>query len=172
MAPATLDPVAFRSAMSQWATGVSVVTSLGPLGPAGCTANAVTSLSLDPLELLVCFDRGSDTLQAVSASGRLAVNMLTVEQEALSARFARKGAPEVKFDGVPYTLIEGVPVLDGTLATLVCEVDRVLAGGDHEIVIGHPTTCTARPDAEPLIFLRNGYTRAMPAPAAVPTRRG
>jgi len=170
MAPGTLDPIAFRSAMSHWATGVSVITSLGPAGPAGCTANAVTSLSLDPLELLVCFDRGSDTLQAVNASRRLAVNMLTAEQEELSARFARKGTPEIKFAGVPYDLVEGVPVLADTLATLVCDVDRMLEGGDHEIVIGHPITCTARVDAEPLIFFRNGYTRAIPA--AVPTPRG
>jgi flavin reductase (DIM6/NTAB) family NADH-FMN oxidoreductase RutF len=161
MASATLDAVTFRGAMSHWATGVSVITSLGPAGPAGCTANAVTSVSLDPLELLVCFDRSSDTLQAVRASGRLAVNVLTAEQEAISTRFAGKGAPDVKFAGIPYSLVEDVPVLDGALATLVCDVDRFLEGGDHEIIIGHPISCTMQMDAEPLIFFRNGYTRAM-----------
>jgi 3-hydroxy-9,10-secoandrosta-1,3,5(10)-triene-9,17-dione monooxygenase reductase component len=172
MAAATLDPRVFRSVMSHWATGVSVITSLGPAGPAGCTANAVTSVSLDPLEMLVCFDRASDTLQAVTTSGRLAVNVLTTDQEHLSARFARKGSPEIKFADVGYDFLEGVPVLADTLATIVCDVDRMLAGGDHEIVIGHPITCTMRPEAEPLIFFRNAYTRATPVRDAVPTLRG
>lgn len=154
-----LDPTTYRSVMSHWATGVSIIASVVDGEPTGCTANAVTSLSLAPLELLVCFDRSSDTLAAVRQQGRFSVNMLDAGQAELSSRFARKGRPAEKFAGVPHRLEHGVPVLEGALAHVICEVDRLLDGGDHEIAIGRPLSCGARADGEPLIFFRNGYGR-------------
>src|SRR5690242_5451774 len=91
--PGTEVPAAeFRDAMGYFATGVSVVTSVGADGtPVGTTANAVTSLSLDPPLILVCFDLGSLTLRAIQEHGAFAVNVLAAGQKHLSAGFARRG---------------------------------------------------------------------------------
>ncbi len=91
----------FRQAMGHFATGVTVVTSIGDDGePVGTTASAVTSLSLDPPLVLVCFDRESQTLQAIRAHGAFAVNVLAAPQQHLSANFARRGLAAA-WDGVP-----------------------------------------------------------------------
>ena len=84
----------FRHAMGHFATGVTIVTSLGADGsPVGTTASAVTSLSLDPPLVLVCFDLGSLTLRAIRGHGSFAVNVLGAAQGQLSANFARRGLP-------------------------------------------------------------------------------
>jgi flavin reductase (DIM6/NTAB) family NADH-FMN oxidoreductase RutF len=159
-----VDAMAFRGLMSQWATGVSVIASLGPEGPSGCTANAVTSVSLEPIQLLVCFDRRSDTLAAVRASGRFSINVLTAEQAPVSTRFASSEPPAAKFSGIAYQLEAGAPIIEGCLAAVICEVDRMLDGGDHEIVIGRPLAGHVQESGEPLIFFRNGYGRHQPIP--------
>src|ERR1700749_637630 len=82
----------FRDAMSHFATGVTVVTSVGADGtPVGTTANAVTSLSLDPPLILVCFDLGSVTLRAIQGHGAFVVNVLAAAQRQVSANFAPRG---------------------------------------------------------------------------------
>src|ERR1700723_4585114 len=86
----------FRQAMGHFATGVTVVTSIGDDGePVGTTASAVTSLSLDPPLVLVCFDRTSMTLRAIRGHGAFVVNVLAAPQERLSANFARRGLAAV-----------------------------------------------------------------------------
>src|SRR5208283_4721604 len=115
----------FRRAIGHFATGVTVVTSVGPDGePVGTTANAVTSLSLDPPLLLVCFDRVSVTLQAVRAHGAFVVNVLAERQRHLSANFARRGLA-ASWDGVRHHPGRtGSPRLDGVLAALECTVEE------------------------------------------------
>src|SRR3954469_21323597 len=100
MAPTGLTPEQFRAALGAYATGVTVVTAIGPNGPSGATANAVTSLSLDPPLMLACLDRGSRTLTSVRAQGRLGVNALAAGQEELPRRFAGKGEESEKWEGV------------------------------------------------------------------------
>ena len=85
-----LGPDRFRSVMGRFATGVMVVTATSPEGPVGLTANAVCSLSLDPLLLLVCFDNEARTLPVVREAGRFGVNVLRSDQEALARLFASK----------------------------------------------------------------------------------
>ncbi len=150
-----------RDVMGHFATGVSVVTARGEDGaPVGTTANAISSVSLDPPLLLACLARSSETLAAVRRSGRFAVNVLAAEQRHHSDRFARKGsavgAHEVDFDDHD----AGVPVLPGSLATIVCEVEAIHPAGDHEIVVGDARHLEHRdPGAEPLLFYRGSYTR-------------
>ncbi len=131
-----VGPERFRAVMGRFPTGVTVVTAMGPDGPVGMTANAVTSLSLDPLLLLVCFDRGARTLPVVEDAGRFGVNVLARGQEELARRFASKAAEAEKFAGVPYTVDAGVPVLEGAHAWLGCDLERLVPGGDHTIGIG------------------------------------
>jgi 3,4-dihydroxy-2-butanone 4-phosphate synthase len=149
-----------RDAMGHFATGVSIVTARdGDGAPVGTTANAISSVSLDPPLLLACLARGSETLAALRAAGRFAVNVLAAEQRHHSDRFARKGAAvrshEVDFDDHDL----GVPVLPGSLATVVCAVEAIHPAGDHEIVVGAAHHLEHRgPGARPLLFYRGSYT--------------
>jgi flavin reductase (DIM6/NTAB) family NADH-FMN oxidoreductase RutF len=148
--------VRFRETMGHFATGVCVVTAVGPHGPAGLTTNAVTSLSLDPALLLVCFDNESRTLPVVREARRFAVNVLRADQEELAALFASKALPQEKFAAVTHTVDHGVPVLDDTLAWLACDLLSLHPGGDHTIGIGAVTQLD-HGDGEPLLFFRGGY---------------
>jgi flavin reductase (DIM6/NTAB) family NADH-FMN oxidoreductase RutF len=122
------------------------------------TANAVTSLSLDPPLILVCFDLGSQTLRAIRGHGAFVVNVLAAGQEHLSAGFARRGLAAA-WDGVRHWHgPTGSPRLDGVLAVLECTVEHRLPGGDHEIVIGRVRHAeTSATPAAPLVFFRGGY---------------
>jgi flavin reductase (DIM6/NTAB) family NADH-FMN oxidoreductase RutF len=148
-----------RHAMGHFATGVTVVTSVDPAGePVGTTANAVTSLSLDPPLVLVCFDRASLTLAAVRGHGCFAINVLAAPQQHLSRNFARRGLAaaweEVTHRAGPH----GCPRLDGVLAALECSVEHYLPGGDHEIVVGRVHDVeTSAGQAAPLVFWRGSY---------------
>lgn len=132
------------------------MTCQGADGPAGLTTNAVTSLSLDPLLLLVCFDNGSRTLTAVREARRFAVNVLAAGQEDLAAVFASKRVAREKFESVTHTVAHGVPVLDDALAWMACDLAELLPGGDHTIGIGSVTHGAAG-EGEPLLFYRGGY---------------
>lgn len=150
---------AFRDAIGHFPTGVTVVTATGPDGPAGLTTNAVASLSLEPLLVLVCFESRSRTLEVVRASRRFAVNVLRAGDEQLAAVFASKRVAAEKFADVTHTESHGVPVLDRALAWVACELRELLPGGDHEIGIGEVLgTGTGDPAGEPLVFFRGAYT--------------
>jgi flavin reductase (DIM6/NTAB) family NADH-FMN oxidoreductase RutF len=149
----------FRHAIGHFATGVTVVTSIGADGqPVGTTANAVSSLSLDPPLILVCFDRSSVTLEAIVSHGAFAVNVLGVRQQHLSANFARRGLAAA-WDGVRHHRgPTGSPRLDDVLAALECTVEHRLDGGDHEIVVGRVHEVeTSGADVAPLLFWRGTY---------------
>ena len=147
----------FRDVAGRFATGVAVVTCDGPDGPAGLTTNAITSLSLEPLLLLVCFDNESRTLPAVRAARRFAVNVLREGQEDLARVFASKRVAREKFEAVTHVVEHGVPVLDGAIAWLACDLRELLPGGDHTIGIGEVTEMDADPGGRPLLWFAGGY---------------
>jgi 3-hydroxy-9,10-secoandrosta-1,3,5(10)-triene-9,17-dione monooxygenase reductase component len=149
---------AYRDAIGRFATGVTIVTTTGADGPAGMTTNAVTSLSLDPLLLLVCFNRGSRTLEVVRDSRRFAVNVLRARDAELAAVFASKRVPREKFESVTHSEAHGVPVLDGALAWIACDLRELLPGGDHVIGIGEVTGMGREEDGDPLVYFRGRYT--------------
>lgn len=155
----TVEPRDFRDAVGRFATGVAIVTCDGPDGPAGLTTNAVTSLSLDPLLLLVCLDNRSRTLGAVRAAGRFAVNVLRAEHEGLASVFASKREQHEKFEGATHRAADGVPVLDDALAWLVCDVQELLPGGDHTIAIGRVVQAWTSPDDGPPLLFYGGTLR-------------
>jgi flavin reductase (DIM6/NTAB) family NADH-FMN oxidoreductase RutF len=152
-----VDAGRYRQVMGHFATGVAIVTCSGPDGPAGLTTNAVTSVSLDPLLLLVCFDNGSRTLGAVRHARRFAVNVLRAGQEDLARVFASKRVAREKFEAVTHMVAHGVPVLDGALAWLACDLRELHPGGDHTIGIGAVTHLDADPGGEPLVWFRGMY---------------
>jgi flavin reductase (DIM6/NTAB) family NADH-FMN oxidoreductase RutF len=155
VAPA-LDIGDYRRAIGHFATGVTVVTTIGETGPSGLTANAVCSLSLEPLLMIVCLDKGSRTLEAVRSSGRLAVNVLAHDQRGLAVHFAGKAPESEQFQGITHHEVDGLPVLDGVVAWLTGSVRELVPGGDHVIGVAEVTGGGAD-GGDPLVFFRGAY---------------
>jgi flavin reductase (DIM6/NTAB) family NADH-FMN oxidoreductase RutF len=120
------------------------------------TANAVSSLSLDPPLMIVCFDRQARTLAAVEHSRRFGVHILARTQEEIAARFASKQPEKQKFAEVDWSDRSGVPMLTDCAAGLACDLDRLLPGGDHLIGVGLVIDLWSS-DVEPLVFFRGDY---------------
>jgi flavin reductase (DIM6/NTAB) family NADH-FMN oxidoreductase RutF len=133
---ADLDPELFREVFGRFATGVAVITSAGPSGAGGMTANALCSLSLDPLLALVCFANQARTLPIVRDAGRFAVSILSSGQEDLAGVFASKLPEAEKLDVVEHRFEQGLPIIAGAVAWAACELRELIAGGDHTIAIG------------------------------------
>jgi flavin reductase (DIM6/NTAB) family NADH-FMN oxidoreductase RutF len=153
----SVDKNQFRTALSRFASGVTVVTTQdAERRPLGLTVSAFCSLSLDPPLVLVCIDRAAYLHAAFQASGVFVVNVLSAEQEALSRLFASR-EPD-KFAGIGFhTGLEGVPVLADTLATIECRLKQAYEGGDHTIFVGEVENTNVRDDAHPLLYYRGGY---------------
>jgi flavin reductase (DIM6/NTAB) family NADH-FMN oxidoreductase RutF len=153
---ATPDPTRFRTAMGMLPTGVTVVTATGPEGPAGATANAVCSLSIEPMLMLACLDRGSRTLLAVQAANRFGISVLHAGQERIARSFATKAPVADKWKGVPWRERGGIPAIDDALVWVACELHDVIAGGDHVIVTGEVTDLETV-EGSPLVFQGGEY---------------
>jgi hypothetical protein len=130
-------PDQLRRAMSSLPTGVTIVTSIGPDGPAGATANAVGSLSLEPPLMLACLDRGSRTLAVVRDARRFGISVLAAGQGELARAFASKASHGKKFREVEFSERSGVPILAGTVAWAACgrlPGSRLILGRHWELV--------------------------------------
>ena len=155
MSDATVDGLAFREAIAHFATGVTVVTTTHEGRPAGMTASAVCSLSLDPVLLLVCIDNRLATHRAIDASRRFAINVLGEDCEELARRFARPA--EDRFEGVALRENSDPPVLTAAIAHFVCDLHERVPGGDHSIFIGEVSSCAAEPGRRPLLYYRSRF---------------
>jgi 3-hydroxy-9,10-secoandrosta-1,3,5(10)-triene-9,17-dione monooxygenase reductase component len=133
-----MNATLLRDAMSRFATGVTVVTTLGADGePQGATANAFSSVSLDPPLILVCLAHTSHTLAALRTHGSFAINVLGSDHEELARSFARSGDEAAWGDPEHLPGPTGSPLLAGVHAAIDCRVFAVYPGGDHDIVVGH-----------------------------------
>ena len=158
----TFDSRTYRDIWGAFATGVTVITTAGEDGLHGMTANGVTSVSLEPLLMLVCVDKHARCHSQLSETRRFGMSLLADDQEDLSNLFARGVDPEPdSLRGAAYSIgSHGTPILDGCLGFLECDVKEVLEGGDHDIFIGEARTGgILRPDDSPLLFFRGGYRR-------------
>lgn len=152
---ATVDSRLFRDTMGSFATGVAVITTEHEAKLQGMTINSLTSLSTNPPKLIICLTEGTRTANAVLGRKSFVVNILTEAQKEISGRFAKPG--EEHFAGLETDFTDsGLPVLRGTAATFECEVDSVLDGGDHHIVVGRVISCVARQQS-PLLFHKGSY---------------
>ncbi len=150
-----------RTVMGHFATGVCVIsTRRQDDSPVATTVNAVTSVSLDPPLLLVCLAHDSETLAAVRACSRFAVNILADSQREHSIRFAAKGERSRPREADFSEHHPGLPCLPDALATVACRVSAIHRGGDHVIVIGEALSMSsAENDVAPLLFFRGAYSR-------------
>jgi flavin reductase (DIM6/NTAB) family NADH-FMN oxidoreductase RutF len=154
--PTALDPDRYRTVFGHFATGVAVITVAGPRGDGGMTANAVCSVSLDPLLALVCFEQDARTLPLVRDAGRFAVNVLRAGSEDVARVFASKVPEGEKLRDVPHRREDGLPILDAALAWIACEVRELIPAGDHEIAIGEVVAMDVT-DGDPLLWYRGRY---------------
>ena len=166
MSSVSLTSLDFRRALSQFATGVTVVTAeCAPRRVHGMTANSFTSVSLDPPLISICVDERAHLLPFVKERGRFGVNVLKQDQQHLSEFFARpeqdqqrqereEASPQVCF----YWTREGIPLLDNVLCQIACRLHAAHVAGDHTIVVGEVLSAQLYP-GEPLIYFRGEYTR-------------
>ena len=157
-----VDARLYRDAIGRFATGVTVVTVHDGTHPRGMTANAVTSVSLDPVLLLVCVAKSARSHESLAVARSFAVNVLGADQRELSDYFARSSADEERpMGGWPHRPGgTGAPILEGALAWFECRVWNWLPGGDHSIVVGEVVDLALeRPAGEPLLFHAGAYRR-------------
>jgi len=165
MAISSLNPVMFRRVAGAFTTGVTVITvERAPGLVHGMTANSFTSVSLDPLLILVCVSHEARLLSFLKTQRRFGVNILREDQQALSEFFAKiEQTPEEHARlGIRYRwTASGIPLLDNTLARLACNVVAEHPAGDHTIFIGEVESMESH-DGEPLLFHRGQYRRLAP----------
>jgi flavin reductase (DIM6/NTAB) family NADH-FMN oxidoreductase RutF len=151
-----IDEDSFRTAMAMLPTGVTVVSAVGPNGRSAATASAVGSLSLEPMLMLACLDRGSRTLRSVQEAGRFGIDVLGAGQEQVARQFSTKLPEPDKWEGVGVTERGGIPALEGSVLWIACELQDVLMGGDHVILTGAVLDLEAR-GGDPLVHHAGSY---------------
>ena len=153
----------FRNALGRFATGITVVTTIGPNGkPEGLTANSFSAVSLDPPLILWCLGKSAASLPAFRDSGHFAINILEVSQRALSHRFATPSKD--KFAGLDWQAgLGGAPIFPGCLASFECRTAEQYDGGDHVILLGLVERYR-QTDGNPLLFNAGKYGTAAAHP--------
>jgi len=149
----------FRAAMGDFATGVTVITTIDDQGqPHSMTANSFTSVCLEPPVLLVCVAHNTHTYGYLESWGRFGVNVLEREQQELGAYFSKR--PEDRQGGVEYGYTEGkdgVPILEGSMVFFNCQVVGTHVYGDHTIYIGEVKEMRRNESGAPLMFFRSRW---------------
>ena len=152
--------IEFRNTVGSFATGVTVITTRGHDHLYGMTANAFSSVSLDPPLVLVCVIRDTEGASNITSNGIFAVNVLGEPQEPISRYFAGKERPRglQAFKDVPHHVaVTGSPVIDGGAAYLDCRLAATHEAGDHLIFVGEVVALGTDPDVRPLIFHGGRY---------------
>jgi flavin reductase len=157
-----LNPTEFRKAMGAFATGVTIITVDLDGEVHGMTANAFTSVSLDPMLVLVCVDHSTRTHAHLHAKKRFGINVLGEDQRAISEYYARperthehaEAEAGARFDRTSH----GTPLLYGALAYLECRLESVQEAGDHSIFIAEVEDVVIR-EGDPLLFFRARYRK-------------
>jgi flavin reductase (DIM6/NTAB) family NADH-FMN oxidoreductase RutF len=164
------DADALRSVMSHFPTGVTVVTSGREEKVEGMTANAVISVSLDPLLFLVSVHKDARLNPRIREEGYFAVNILADDQEGLSRLFASpersSGLHALHSLGGGYGST-GAPLAAGAIGVIECELAEIYAGGDHDLFLGRVAEVRLGDTRKgPLVFHEGGYPtlNAVPRP--------
>jgi|KBSMisStandDraft_5_1062788.scaffolds.fasta_scaffold18092_4 flavin reductase (DIM6/NTAB) family NADH-FMN oxidoreductase RutF len=165
MSSAPLTSLDFRRALSQFATGVTVVTvECAPRRVHGMTANSFTSVSLEPPLISVCVDERAHLLPMINDRRKFGINVLKEDQQNLSEFFARplqeqeahereSARHQINF----HWTNDGIPLLMGVLCQIACRLHAAHVAGDHTIVVGEVLSAQLY-SGKPLIFFRGDYT--------------
>jgi flavin reductase (DIM6/NTAB) family NADH-FMN oxidoreductase RutF len=156
-----IDPQSFKDALSHWASGVTVITTLHGAIPIGVTASAFSSVSVQPPLVLVCLAQKLFTHSVITAAGVFAVNILSDQQAELGKRFAGL-YPHItdRFEGLAcFAAATGCPILPGTAAWVDCRVVSSHSEGDHTIFIGEVQAAGAGDEPLPLLYYQRRWGR-------------
>jgi flavin reductase (DIM6/NTAB) family NADH-FMN oxidoreductase RutF len=157
------DPNFFRQVLGRFATGVTVITVCKDGVKRGMTANAFTSVSLDPPLILVSVDKRADTHQLMLEADAFCVNILCEHRREWSDWWAGKAPKgEDQFTGIPHaTKVTGSPVLDDCLGFIDCKVWARYDGGDHTLFVGEVQEAEINddPNLKPLLFYASQYRK-------------
>lgn len=145
------DQLSFKHALSQFATGVTVITTRHPDGHyIGLTASSFNSVSIDPPLVLWSLGGQSSNMDAFKACSHYTINVLSADQGLLARQFATRNID--RFSGVKFHLSsEGLPLLDGVSAWFECKNRSQYDEGDHVIFVGEVVACQVTPQA-PLVY--------------------
>jgi 3-hydroxy-9,10-secoandrosta-1,3,5(10)-triene-9,17-dione monooxygenase reductase component len=155
-AATAVDPRHFRSVLSQFASGLVVVTAVVDGQPTGMTCQSFTSLSLDPPMVLFCPAKTSTSWPVISRASHLCINVLSSAQRTVSDAFARSGTD--KFAGINWSPTpHGAPAIDGAAVHIQARVASCHDGGDHHIVTCLVEALSPEFDHQPLLYYRSGY---------------
>lgn len=165
-----LDTKTYKDALSRFASGVTVVTTMCDDAPHGLTVSAFSSVSATPPRVLVCLGNGTDSKPLVERAGRFAVHILGRDHVSLGPRFAKivPGAGD-PFDGLAYRFERtGCPVLVDCVAWLDCQVETTLVVGDHTVFIGAVEAAGFGPtDGQPVLYYQRSWRLLDPTPVEV-----
>lgn len=157
-----VDPLTYRRAVGRFTTGVTLVTTVRDGRAHGLTASSFTSVSLDPVLVLVSVDVTTRFHEQVLASGVFGVNVLAADQQAVSERFAQRGRPLAdEFADLDHLIGEqtGVPLLTTAVAWFECRTQQTVLAGDHTLVVGEVLgLAVPRPADAPLLYLDGSYS--------------
>lgn len=153
------DVQTFRTVMSKFATGVTIVTTRAGEEIHGLTVNAFCSVSLEPMLVLICIDKNATARALLEKSKNFAVNILATDQEELARRFStdQLSATE-RFKNISHhRQATGAPVFDHSLGFLDCEIVASYPGGDHTIFIGKVLALEEKNGRHPLLYFKSSY---------------
>ena len=143
--------------MSNWPTGVSIITTLNEGQKFGFTANSVTSVSMSPTLISCCIKNVSHTLEAIKTSQNFTINILSESQADLAKSFSKHDKID-RFEGVGYsTSSNGHIYLDNILGHIECTVYDIYPAGDHDIVIGIVQNLQFDDSKKALLFLNRKF---------------
>ncbi|MET0341503.1 MAG: flavin reductase family protein [Polyangiales bacterium] len=156
-----ISPGTFRAAMGQMASGVTIITMRTDGTDYGFTASSFTSLSLDPMLVLVCVVKNQRCHALIQQAGHYAANILSTSQQSLGARFADPRVLD-RFAGVTTQRAStGAAILPGSLAWVDCRLREVLPGGDHSIFVGEVLEAEVRPCSAALVYHNRRWGRVV-----------
>jgi flavin reductase ActVB len=154
-----VEPADFRAAMSQFASGVTIVTTKDAAGvSAGFTASAFSSLSLDPPLVLVCLDKKAECYAVFAGAGAMGISILAAGQSEIAMRFASRGADKFGPGGLIDGEVTGVPVVTGATVQMECAIVERPDGGDHTILIGKVLRATTS-EVQPMVHYNRVFGR-------------
>lgn len=157
----SLDGREFRRILGHYPTGVCAITASNESGPVGMVVGSFTSVSLDPPLVAFLPDRKSTTWPKIEAAGRFCVNVLTERQQDVCKALSMRDPN--KFETIPYRLsASGLPIIEGVVAWIDCQLHAVHEAGDHFIVVGLVEALDVERPEPPLVFVRGGYGTISP----------
>lgn len=149
-----MDIQLFRDAMGKFATGITVVTSEYDGETIGMTVNAFMSISLEPKLIAISIDEKANMYNKLEQTWKFGVSILSEEQKDLSLIFAKQ---KEKDREIPIVMQDGVPVIEGSMATLSCDIRQTTKAGDHRIFIAEVTEINIHDGLDPILYYGRKY---------------